>query len=113
MSAIKVDIQNIDLTDNNIANDLKDNKRYEDYGNDVVEKITYEVVEKFKKALVSKKASRSVVFDDEELFDEIYDYMLKKLNEVFSSADIAYLVNDICMQVEDVLFDKGLVEYSN
>jgi len=37
--------------------------------------------------------------------------MLKKLNEVFSSADIAYIVNDVFMQVEDMLFDQGRLQY--
>ena len=111
MSAVKVETQSITIAPNKIAMDLIESKRYEEYSNEVIEKITFEVVEKLKKSLVPEKDSKEIFFDDEELFDEIYDYMLSRLKEIFSSADIADIVNDICLRVEDSLFDKGLIAY--
>lgn len=111
MSAVKVDTQNINIAANDIAKYMTENKRYEEYSKEVIEKIAFEVVEKYKKAVLIQKEANEIVFDDEELFDDIYDYMHKKLKEVFSSADIAYIVNDVFMQIEDLLFDEGLIEY--
>jgi len=70
MSAIKVVTQNINIMAKKIANDLAINKRYEEYGKDVIEKIALEVVGKYEKALLSNKDNDEVIFDDEELFDE-------------------------------------------
>ncbi len=113
MSALKVDTQNINIQANKIADFMIDNKHYDQYNNEVIEKITFEVIDKLTESFDLNINANEVIFDDEELFDATYDYMLKKLNEVFSTADIAYIVNDVFMQLEDVLFDEGLIEYTN
>jgi hypothetical protein len=112
MSAIKVDTQNISILGSEVVTGLADNKQYESYSEEAVEKIALDVVDNYKKILLSQKPQKEVVFDDEELFDEVYDKMLKKLSEVFSTADIASIVNDVFMRIEDLLFDEGLIEYS-
>ena len=111
MSAIKVDTNNLSILSHDVANSLAEKKRYEEYGREVIEKIASEVVDRYKKAIASGKGKNEVIVDDEELFDETYDYMLKKLKEVFSTADIAYIVNDVFIEIEDLLFDEGILQY--
>lgn len=111
MSAVIVDTTNINIAPFDIINMLADRKCYVEYSKEVFSKIALEIIEEYKKAILKEGQSNTAVFDDEELFDEIYDYMLERLDEVFSTADIAYLVNDILIQLEDILFDEGCIKY--
>lgn len=111
MSAVRVDTTNIIIVPFDVINTLIARKRYEEYNKEVFSQIALEVIEEYIKAVLNDNGSNTAIFDDEELFDEIYDYMLKRLDEIFSTADIAYLVNDVMIQLEDILFDEGLIEY--
>ena len=112
MSAVKIDTQNINILGSEIVSGLAGDKRYESYSEDAIEKIALDVVDNYKKILLSHEPQKEVVYDDEELFDEVYDKMLKKLSEIFSTADIASIVNDVFMRIEDLLFDEGLIVYN-
>lgn len=111
MSAIKIDTSNIIIYPYDIIDMLALNKRYINYNKEVLAKIAIEVISEYKKAVMSEKASDQTFFDDELLFDDIFDYMLKRLGELFTTYDIAYLVNDIFNHLEDIFFDEGCIEY--
>jgi hypothetical protein len=111
MSAIKIDTKNIMISENEIARSVLENKRFEEYSDDKIKEIAFEAIEKCKKAMISSSKENEINLDDEELFDETYDYILKKAGKELSSADIAYIVNDVFMQVEDMLFDQGKLQY--
>jgi hypothetical protein len=111
VSAVRIDTTNIIIAPFDVFNQIAQKSRYLQYDNAVLEKIVLEVVAEYVK--VVKPNNDISIFDDELLFDDIYDYMLKKLEEIFSTADIAFIVNDVMCFVEDIFFDKGLIQYAS
>ena len=110
MSIIRINASNIDIYNDDILNLVVKKKRYSDINHNVLKNIVLEVISAYKNT-VSFDKEKSTLLDDEVLFDEIYDYMLKRLDEMFSTSDIAYMVDDVLCQIEDIVFDKGLLEY--
>ena len=113
MSTIRINTANMKIAPDDIVLQVANNKRYSDYNNEVLRDIILEVISVYKNALSVNDNIKIKMIDDEELFDETYDYMLNKIGEMFSTADIAYLVDDVLSYIEDVFFDEGLIEYTN
>lgn len=112
MSAVRIDTANIVIVSYDIIKIVSKNKRFIDFSNEVIEKIVLEIIAEYKKIVNPDNKGKTAIFDDELLFDDIYDYMLLKLREIFSTADIALLVNDVISHLEDIYFDEGLIEYT-
>lgn len=111
MSAIKINTSEFIISNNEVLDMLVENEKYNGYNKDDISKIVSEVISEYKKAILSDDES-DIVFDDELLFDDIYDYVLSNIDESFSTADVASIVNDIISYIEDVNFDKGIIEYN-
>ncbi len=110
MSSIKVDTKNVLISENEIAVNISESKRYDELSNEQIKEIVTSVLDKCKNEFSSEKG-RELILDDEKLFDETYDYMLKKMGKELPSAEVAYVINDVFMQVEDMLFDQGKLQY--
>lgn len=111
MSAIKINTTEFMISTNDVFDMLVQNEKYDGYDKEDISKIVHEVIAEYKKAILSDD-QKETMFDDELLFDDIYDYMLKSLDESFSTADVASIVNDIICYIEDINFDKGIIEYN-
>ncbi len=110
MSSLKIDTKNILISEKEVAKTISDNKKYEELDSEQIQKIVVKVFEKARNEFANTKG-RELVLDDEKLFDETYDYILKKLGKEMPSAEVAYVINDLFMQMEDILFDQGKLQY--
>jgi hypothetical protein len=111
MSAIKMNTTEFIISTNEVLDMLVGTEKYNSYSKDDISNIVNEVISEYKKAILSDDES-DIVFDDELLFDDIYDYVLKNIDESLSTADVASIVEDIICYIEDVNFDKGNIQYN-